>query len=211
MQAHTIKSMYNKAHKTYQLSGIYAQIFGEPERNGCWLIWGEEKQGKTTLALILANYFSTVERTLYISAEEGLGKNFKDACRRAGIDGESKLRLCDYTPMDQLMQRLDSRRPFRVVVIDNITVYNDELKYGAFLRLLNEHPDKLFIFLAHEEAKRPYGSTAKLCSRYAKVKIHVRGLAAFVEGRCPGGTVKINEDKASIYWGSDIKNETSRL
>lgn len=177
-------------------------MLGAPERNGAWLIWGAEKNGKTTLALMLADYLSTVEDTLYISAEEGLGKNFKDACQRAGISPTTKLRAMPYMPLAELEEYLSAKRRPKIVVIDNITVYHEEMKYGAFLNLLKKHDDKLFIFLAHEEQKQPYTSSAKLCSRYAKVKIHVQGLVGFVGGRCPGGTVVVDEEKAALYWGT---------
>ncbi len=193
--------MYNMNHKTFAFTGIWEQAFGQPERNGAWLIWGKEKQGKTWLALMLAHYLSSFGRVLYVSAEEGLSKNLVDTCMRIGIDASSKMRMMDYTAMDELEAILAHRRAPQVVVIDNLTVYNDELKYGAFMKLLRTHESKLFIFLAHEENKQPYTISAKLCSRYAKVRVHTQGLAAFVTGRCPGGVLHIDEQKAQLYWG----------
>lgn len=207
MRTKSLKTILETEHPTYRFTGIWAELLGEPEQNGAWLIWGEEKNGKTTLALILADYLATVEKTLYISGEEGAGANFKAACRRAGLTSDSRLRIEEYISLNHLTAALQKRNAPRIVVLDNITVYHEEMKYGGFLKLLKDNPDTLFIFLAHEDKKQPHTSSAKMCSRYAKVKIHVQGLIGFVSGRCPGGTITIDEDKAQIYWGNTLKNE----
>jgi hypothetical protein len=70
--------------------------------------------------------------------------------------------------------------------------------------LLNEHPKKLFIFLAHEQNGNPHTAAAVLCKMLAKIIIRVEGLACHVSGRCPGGTLIIDEEKALIYHGTQI-------
>jgi len=62
------------------------------------------------------------------------------------------------------------------------------------------------IFLAHEEKREPYTATAKLCKKLAKIIVHIEGLTAFISGRCPGGTITINEQTAMLYHGSQILN-----
>lgn len=188
--------------KTFNFSGVWQQAFGEPERNGAWLISGAEKHGKTWFSLSLAHYMSGLARVLYVSAEEGIGKNFQETCLRAGIPANTSLKACEYVPLEKLELKLKGRRAPDVVFIDNITAYNDELKYGELLRLLREHPAKLFIFLCHKEGNKLVTSTARTCSKYAKILVDVEGLSAFVKGRCPGGTLTINEEKAQLYWGA---------
>jgi hypothetical protein len=204
MRVNSIKAIYRQEYKTYKLTGLWGDALGEPETNGAWLIWGEEKNGKTTLALMLANYMTSVADVLYVSGEEGISKNFKEACQRAGIDHTSTLRVLGYTSLDELDVLLGKRRAPKVVVLDNITVYNDDLKYGKFEKLLKDHDDVLFIWIAHEDKKQPYTSSGKLCSRYAKVKIHVAGMVAVVGGRCPGGVLTIDDKKAALYWGAEV-------
>lgn len=189
--------------KTFPFSGVWQKAFGEPERSGAWLISGAEKHGKTWFALSLAHYMNEFASVLYVSAEEGIGKNFQEVCIRAGIPANTGLKACEYLPLDSLESKLKMRRSPQVIFIDNITAYNDELKYGNLLRILRELDNKLFVFLAHKEGNKLVTSTAKTCSRYAKILVNVEGLQANVRGRCPGGIININEEKAELYWGSN--------
>jgi len=205
MRAHSIRSIYEKKHKTYDFDGIWKRAFGDPETNGAWLVWGQEKNGKTWFALMLADYLSKWSKVYYISGEEGRAKGFIDAMQRAGLEPTNyKVRVLDYTPIDELEQKLQNRKAPKVIIIDNLTIYNDELKYGKFRDLIARHHDKLFVFLAHEENKQPYTGTAKMCRKLAKIIVHVQGLAAHVSGRCPGGVLTIHEEKAQLYWGTEI-------
>lgn len=197
-----IKDVYSKDFKTYQFDGIWRDLLGDPEAGGAWLIWGEEKQGKTWFALKLANMLSRFNKTLYISAEEGLDSNFRNAMIRAGLsDKNKKLMLSGYISISVLEEKLKGRKAPKILFFDNLTIYNEEMKYGKFRELLEKNRDKLFIFLAHEENRKPFTTTAKMCKRLAKIIIHVNGLTAFVGGRCPGGLIGIDENTSSIIWG----------
>jgi hypothetical protein len=201
----TVKNIYDKKHETFELSEPWSTVLGEIEKNGLWLIWGAEKNGKTWLALQLANYLSTIQQILYISAEEGVGHAFVESCKRAKIESKNKmLKMSEYLTIDELREKLDKRRSADIVFIDNITVYNDELKNGQMRKLLNDYSSKLFIFLAHEDRGEPYTATAKLARRLAKVIVHVRGLACTFAGRIPGGVLTINEEKAKLFYDNNI-------
>lgn len=198
----SIKNLYDKKHKLFSFDGIWGKVLGSPERNGIWIIWGAEKNGKTWFALLLANYLRLKgDKVLYISAEEGTGSAFKEACKRAKIEPGAGLNFKEYEPLEEISEYLKKRKSAKVVFIDNITFYLDELKNGALRRLKNEHPNVLFIFLAHEERGEPYTATAKLCKKIAAVIMHVQGLACIVSGRCPGGMIMVDEEKAQIYHG----------
>lgn len=201
----SVRNLYSKRFTTLPIKGKYSEAFGEPSDCGLWLIYGKEKNGKTTFALQLADYLSTLKRTLYISGEEGTEKEFTDCCKRAGIEeSNGNIHFIDYEPLNELRKRLDSRKSEPVIFIDNMTVYGDELKNGELRKLQKDYPKKLFIFIAHEEAGEPYLATAKLCKRLAKIVCHVEGLACDVSGRCPGGRILINEEKAVLYYGDEI-------
>ena len=178
-----------------------------PESNGVWIIVGGEKNGKTWWAVKLADYLSSKTKVLYISAEEGTGKDFIAVCQRAGIEVNSSLQFDEYMPIDELKDKLKSRKSAKVIFLDNCTVYADELKSAAFRQLVRQYPDKLFVLVAHEEKKQPYTALAKLARKLAKIIMHVQGLRVTISGRCPGGVINIDENKSAIYWGTELINE----
>lgn len=78
------------------------------------------------------------------------------------------------------------------------------MKKRDLLELLARHPEKLFVFVAHEERNAPYTALAKLIKKLAKVIINVRGLTCIVSGRVPGGVLTIDEQMSRLYWGNAI-------
>jgi len=68
---------------------------------------------------------------------------------------------------------------------------------------LRKHPNKLFVFIAHQDRKQPDGSVAKLIKKLAKIIIRVEGLSCFISGRCPGGILQIDEEKSKLYHGNN--------
>lgn len=199
----SIRNLYDKKFSEFSFNGLWQKAFGNPEKNGIWIIWGNEKNGKTWFALLLADYLSEQTKVLYISAEEGANKDFVAACKRAKLsDKNANLKFNEYMSIDELKEKLKSRKAADVIFIDNATVYADEMKAADLNTLIREFPNKLFIFLAHEEKREPYTALAKRCKKFAKVIVHVAGLAAHISGRVPGGTISIDDNKAALYWGT---------
>ena len=212
MRAMSIKNLYDISHSTFSFDGDYLTVFGTPERSGTWLIYGAEKNGKTWAALMLANYLSKFAHVLYISAEQGVGIDFVEAVKRAGIShSNNKLYIVDGTEAlpNILAAKCGKRHKTRIVFIDNITFYKQDLVNAQMQNYQKQYPDVLFIYLAHEEQKKPYGATAQMCKRLAKVIIRVEGLQAQVSGRVPGGTFNIDDTKVQLYWGVITKNKTT--
>lgn len=206
MRTYTVKNILDKTLKILILTGIWLEIFGKPERNGkMWIIYGEEKNGKTWFSILLAQFLSTVEKILYISAEEGLGLSFQDVCKRANLDEKNKnFQAYGYVALDDLKAHLKRRYAPKIIFIDNVTVYVEELKNGGLQSLLKDNPDKLFIFIAHEDRGEPYTATAKMIKRLADRIVRVQGLVATVGGRTKGGQFVIDQEKAMIIHGSNI-------
>ena len=50
---------------------------------------------------------------------------------------------------------------------------------STFASLMDEFPDKLFIFIAHEENGKPYPAVARHVRKLAEVKIRVEGFKAY--------------------------------
>lgn len=201
----SIKNVFNKAYETLDVDGIWKDVLGEPEANGAWLIFGRDKNGKTWLAITLAIYLSQRKKVLYISAEEGTGLAFKNTLVRVGAAaGDTNLHLLEYESWQEIDERLQRRRSPEIVFIDNLTIYQDELKKSTLTNFLARHPSKLFVFLAHEERGEPYTAAARLCSKLAKVRFHVKGLSCNVNGRVPGGVLLIDEEKAQLFHGNTV-------
>ncbi|WP_420582050.1 hypothetical protein [Reichenbachiella sp.] len=208
MRVLAARNLLDKKDPTYQFDGVWQDVIGNPEKNGVWIIYGREKNGKTWFAVMLANYLSQHGRTLYISAEEGLGANFQSTCQRAGVSSTNKkLKFSERIELEDLKQKLDARHVYSFVIIDNITVYRDDLKRKAIDNLIKSYPKVIFIFLAHEKNNEPFTAPAQLAKILSKVIIRVEGLACYVSGRCPGGTLMIDEEKAMLYHGSEIKTK----
>jgi hypothetical protein len=204
-RALTIRNLFDIKHSIFKMDEPWVKAFGEPEDNGLWLIWGQEKNGKTWFTLQLANYLSEIDKVLYISAEEGVSKPFVDTCKRAKIKIDNKnLRFFEYISLEELRDKIKRKRSYKVIIIDNCTIYNDELKYGELRKLITDYPDKLFILVAHEERGEPYTSSAKLAKKLAKVIIYVKGLVCSIYGRVPGGTLIIDEQRAKLFYGQNI-------
>ncbi len=207
-RALTAKNVYDKKFSTFKLDGLYELTLGTPETHGNWIVYGREKHGKTTFAVILAYYLSQFAVTEYISAEQGIDVDFQSLIKRLNIDPSSRnMRFREYLPIEELDKKLESRKSADIIFIDNITVYAEELKNGMFRKLYKKHSKKLFVWLAHEESGEPYTATAKMCKKLAKRIIRVEGLAATVEGRGPGGAIIIDDKKAQLYHGSQINKE----
>lgn len=199
--------MLQKKHDTFDFpKGVWRDVLGTPSTHGIWLVYGSEKHGKTTIALKLAELFSTLVRTDYISAEEGVDKEFIDACKRAALSADNdQLHFHAYLPLPELQEQLQKRRAAKVLFLDNATIYHDELKGKRLKDFMNANPNLLVVLIAHEERKQPYTSTAQLARKLAKVIIRVEGLTAFIGGRVPGGTLTINESKGTLYHGTEDK------
>jgi hypothetical protein len=209
-RALSTRDMYSIKHSSFDLEGVWLDAMGSPETFGAWLIWGAEKNGKTWVTLMLSDMLSHLKKVLYISGEEGTGSAFVDALKRAKISPtNSRLKFRPYEPLPDLYKRLKMRDAAKIVILDNITVYNQELKNGALYKLLQDFPDVLFIFLAHEERGEPYTATAKLVKKLAKIIVHVQGLACIVGGRCKGGRLIIDEERALLYHGHEALNKSN--
>lgn len=201
-------NMLKMKHETFEFEEPWSLALSKnPSSSGIWLIYGKEKNGKTTLALLLARYLSTKKKTMYISGEEGCDKEFIDVCRRVGYGPKDSLLVYEYLPLDELKMILHRRGSADVIFLDNITAYRDELRNNAIMELKSEFPKKLFVFLAHEDRNEPSPAQARNCRKFAKVIIRVVGLKAMVSGRYEGGEYVINEEKAALYWGGSKQDQ----
>lgn len=184
--------------------GDFAELVGEPEISGSWLIWGESGNGKTRFALQLCKYLAQFCRVAYNSMEEGASKSMKKAFREVGMN-EVKRRviLLDNEPINELRERLVKRRSPDVVVLDSVQYSG--MNYRDYRALRSQFSDKLFILISHADGKNPAGRTAKSIRYDAFVKIRVEGYRAFALSRYGGGKpFTIWDEGAKLYFNEDL-------
>lgn len=206
-----INTAFSQVFDNFQFEGVYDLVLGTPTKHGSWIVYGKEKNGKTWLALKLADMLSDYTKVWYVSGEEGLDSDFVGNMKRARLQPDNRqLFFSPYTSLNAITARLQKRNPPKVVVIDNVTVYASELSYGGYMKLVDDNPNTLFIFVAHEEKNEPYTATAKMIKRLSKLIFRVEGLACHVSGRCPGGNLMIDEQRAVLFHGEKIKENNSK-
>lgn len=167
-----------------EFEGAWLRSFGKPELRGAWLIFGESGSGKTHFALELLKYLSGfVERCAYDSLEQGFSLSFQRAWNDADMQSiGSKVIILNKEEIVVLRERLRRRKSPQVIVIDSITALSSFTR-PMFANLLNEFPNKLFIFIAHEQNHQPYPAIAQHVRKLSEVKIRVEGFRAFVSTR----------------------------
>ncbi len=199
MKFTSIKNALKKKYKTTQLDGIWGELLEDFETFGMWLIYGGEKMGKTTLALSLAKAFTKYKKVLYVQAEQGLDRDFQNVLGRFFSVNPKNIVLSEYIEIEQLIEALKRQNQADIIFIDNLTIYSDELKVPILKKLTEAYPNKLFIFIAHEEDGKPYTAIAKKIKKLAKRIIKIEGHAAVLEGRTEHKRIAIDVKEAMIY------------
>lgn len=210
MKALSVKQAFSKTFETFDFSGVWKDVCGNPENTGIWYIGGAEKNGKSTLTMILSKYLTEHDKLTYVSAEEGISKDIIRIMTASGLsDKDRNFTILEYMPWEDLITKMGGNKSGRIWVIDNTTVYRDELTTKLILELKRAFTEgktkkerKLIIFLNHEEKGKPDNAISRLIRKLSKIIIQVEGLRATFSGRCPGGSLNINEEKANLFWGT---------
>ncbi len=173
--------------------------FGRPELRGSWIIYGNSGSGKTTFALQLAKYLTRFDRVAYDTLEQGLTRTFQMAWNRVGMK-EVGRRIIVYKkePIEGLRKKLSQKKSPNIVFIDSLTALVGFTRRG-YIQLLEDYPNKLFIFLAHEKNGRPDPAIAELVRRLSEIKIRVEGYTGFVTTRF-GDPEKGEGEQDFIIW-----------
>lgn len=185
-------------------TGRWRASFGEPERGGSFLIWGNSGNGKTRFALQLCKYITKFGKVAYNSLEEGASLSMQMAFDELNMNEVSKkLILLDQEPIDELIVRLEKHKSPHVIAIDSVQYSG--LTYAAYKALRARFPKKLFVLVSHADGKLPAGNVAKRIRYDSFVKIWVEGYRAQPLSRYGGGEPFIIwPDGAAQYWGDEI-------
>lgn len=191
--------------ETFPFKDEWYNAFGEPERRGVWLIWGNSGTGKTTFVVQLCKYLCQFERVIYNSLEEGACGTMKNTLLRCGmLDVKRRFLLLDCEPLEELSQRLMKRKSPGVVVIDSFQY--TQMNYKQYIAFKKRHKDKLIIFVSHADGKLPSGRSARSVMYDATQKVYVEGYRAFSKGRFNGPKMAIDiwPEEAFEYWRKEI-------
>lgn len=197
-------------------TGEWLATFGKPELRGAWIIFGESGSGKTHFALSLLAYLTQfVDKAAYDTIEQGLSLSFKNSWLDANMaEVGNKVVVYSKEQIPALRERLRKRKSPQVVVIDSITALVGFTR-STFASLMDEFPDKLFIFIAHEENGKPYPAVARHVRKLAEVKIRVEGFKAYPTTRFAtaeegGEEFVIWPEGAAKYYAQIIDKETNQ-
>lgn len=178
--------------------GKWYRSFGEPERSGVWMLWGNSGNGKTSFALQMAKYLTKFGKVAYNSLEEGPRKSLQVAIKREHIRQVAKRFVILSEDIEDLRERLSKRKSPDIIITDSFQYTG--LTKPQYKALKKDFPNKLFIFISHAEGKQPEGRSAKFVRYDADVKIWVEGYRASIVSRFGGGeALTIWEEGAAEY------------
>lgn len=165
--------------------GAFKAALGRPELKGSWLIFGNSGSGKTTFALQLAKYLTNfVDKVAFDSLEQGLSLSLQKVWKRVNMeDVGSKIILLDKEGISDLRARLQKRKSPGVVIIDSVMCLVG-LRMADYQKLISDFPNKLFIFIAHEDERgKPTPAIAEKIRKLSDIKMRVAGYKVFTTTR----------------------------
>lgn len=199
-RAKSAKELQTMKFKAWSFEGKWKDFLGTPETTGCWMIWGNSFNGKTSFVLQLCKYLSSFENVIYDDLEEGWCQDTQDAVKAAGLDNVGgKFLHLHKEQIPLLKKRLQKHKSPNIVVINSLQYA--ELNLKGYMELRAMFPKKLFILISHAEGKHPEGRIAKRIRYDCAKKIRVEGFRAFAQVRGKGlGQYDIWPEGAAQYW-----------
>lgn len=187
-RALSIRDILNKKYETFPFEGRWKEAFDTPERTGVWFVWGNSGNGKTSFMLQLCKELCKYGNILIDSLEEGTRLTVRNNLRRFGMAEANRRIAFIRDDIPALRERLGRKRSCSIVVIDSFQY--TRMTYIDYIRLKEQFPDKLFIFISHARGKNPKGDAATSVMYDADLKIWVEGYVAYSKGRYIGTTGK---------------------
>lgn len=213
IKAISVANLYSKQFDSLPIpEGDFYEVLGGGSgvipQGGIWLIHGDEKQGKTTLCLRLADYLARENKVMYVQIEQSsdavdIDKLFVEAMKRVGITTDnSRLSFFGDINEEDITEVLGRKRSADVVFIDNIT-FAPWVNAEAVRRLARRFKRKTFVYVAHNDKEgEPNGATGKAIKRLANTVMTVDALRCKIVGRGQwGGEVNIDTVNGRIMYG----------
>lgn len=199
-RALNVRDILNKKYDVFPFEGKWKDAFDTPEVRGCWFVWGNSGNGKTSFVMQLCKELCKYDRVAFNSLEEGTSLTVQNNLRRFGMAEVSRHLAFIKEDIPTLKIRLRRHKSFNIVIIDSFQY--TQMTYRDYIQLKEEFPDKLFVFISHARGKNPKGDAATSVMYDADLKIWVEGYVAFSKGRYQGATGEytIWEKGAYDYW-----------
>ena len=199
-RALNVRDILNKKYDVFPFDGKWKDAFDTPEVRGCWFVWGNSGNGKTSFVMQLCKELCKYDRVAFNSLEEGTSLTVQNNLRRFGMAEVSRHLAFIKEDIPTLKIRLRRHKSFNIVIIDSFQY--TQMTYRDYIQLKEEFPDKLFVFISHARGKNPKGDAATSVMYDADLKIWVEGYVAFSKGRYQGATGEytIWEKGAYDYW-----------
>lgn len=204
-KALSMVDLMRKNREVYAFEGALREAFGQPEQNGVWFIWGRSGNGKTSFVLQLCKELTRYGKVAYDSLEEGDSLTMQNALMRVGMGDVGRRFILLNESLKELDTRLKRRRSPDIVVVDSFQYAHIDLK--QYEEFIDQHKNKLIIFVSQADGLRPWGRTAQSAMYSASLKIWVEGYRAISKGRYRGnlGYYTIWAEKAEEYWSAKNK------
>jgi hypothetical protein len=201
MRARSINEILNEKFRAVELEGIWKDAIGSPELLGTWFVYGDTKQGKTTLSMMLAKYLSGFGRVFYNAIEEGVSLSVQNAYKRVGMHEAKGSVALEKETIEEMIKRLQRLKSPNIVFVDSVQFA--DMKFADYKKIKQMFPSKLFIYISHVNNKKPDGAAARGIWRDASVVFRVEGFKAFPISRFGGDNkeIIINQQLADVYWG----------
>lgn len=173
--------------KHIRFTGEFFDVFGNPQNRGRWFVWGESGSGKSSFIFQLLKEFARTEKTLLVTNEEERSDEaFQDRFNLFNMhDVKDNLQIIDKESLEDLSERLKRRNSPRVVIIDSVPymfIYKG-LTLQHYFDFVDGFPDKLIVFIAHADGKKPASEFEKRVMYDATQKVFVSGYVATNKGR----------------------------
>ena len=177
------RNVLNAKFKVSDFTGKWLASFGKPELCGSWIIYGKSGSGKTSFALELCKYLSGFKKSAYDTMEQGLSLSFQKAWQRAEMhEAGNNVVVLNKEGIKELKERLKKKKSADIIIIDSLICLVGFTRRD-YLKLLEEFPTKLFIFLCHEKNSNPDPAIGETIKRLADIKIRIEGYKAFINTR----------------------------
>lgn len=190
--------------KYYPFEGEWAEAFGQPERSGIWIVWGDSGNGKSSFVMQLTKNLCRWERALYFSLEEGRSGTLVASMNRHKMhEAGRRIYYYDTTNFAEIKEIIRSHPHRRVIVIDSLQYLG--IKMADYKAFKTEFGNRTIIFTSHANGEKPRTSLGESVMYDAMMKIQVKVFLATTKGRYMGKKryYTVWDEGAKLYWGDN--------